>query len=156
MLFEGLELKDATSRIQEFERIYYSKKTPRVSKTLSGMMLSREYYRAQDFPNLVKINEEILKNEKDVVLRNLSGLNIIHIKLNQPKLDTIYLDDLFKKLDNRKNPFLNVVREKKGIYYIKQNEKEKAKEVFDGLLSVENSDENLKNRINDYIKVMEL
>ncbi|MDR0572117.1 MAG: hypothetical protein LBG48_04670 [Rickettsiales bacterium] len=153
-LFEIREIQDTNERIQKLDELYYSKRIPKTSKTLFGINLAQEHYRRNGIKRFLEINEEIFSVEKDGVLKNIAGLNILHVKLNEQKLDVEYLEKLFKKLEREKSPFLNVVLEKKGVFYLRQNETKKAKDIFEGLLRDPKNDENFKDRIKEYLEVL--
>jgi tetratricopeptide (TPR) repeat protein len=153
-LFEILEIQDNTTRLERMEKLYYDKGIPKISKGLCGMKLSQEYFKIKNIKNFIKINEEIMNFEKDIVFKNITGLNILYIKLNEDNMDVDYLEKLFSKLENKKNPFLNVVREKKAVFYLKQGKKEEAIGIFNDLILDNSNDSNFKNRIRDYIKTL--
>jgi hypothetical protein len=153
-LFDILDIQDYAGRVDRMERLFYDKKTPRVSRTLCGIKLSQEYHKRKDMKNFVKINEEIMGYEKDAVFRNISGLNILHTKLNEENMDVDYLEKLFLKLENKKNPFWDVVLEKKAIFYLRQGKKEEAKNIFNSLLLNDSVDDNFRSRIKDYMRTL--
>jgi tetratricopeptide (TPR) repeat protein len=153
-LFEILAVEDNFVRIDKMEKLYRNKKIPKISKTLCGIKLSREYYKMGNLGGFIMVNEEIMKRENDPVFKNVSGLNLLHVKLNEEVTDVDYLEKLFVILENKKNPFLNVVLEKKAIFYIKQGKKEEAREIFNGLLLDDSNDIDFKNRIKNYIKIL--
>ncbi|MDR2760824.1 MAG: hypothetical protein LBB09_03185 [Rickettsiales bacterium] len=152
-LLEILASADS-SRVSAMEELYRDKKIPQKSKTLVGMKLSWEYYRKKNPIGFLEINENILAREKDPVLKNIAGLNILFVRLNEPQLDAPRIEELFKKLENKKNPFLNVVREKKAIFLMKQGNRAAAEKIFDELLLEKTGNKATRDRIEDYKKIL--
>jgi tetratricopeptide (TPR) repeat protein len=147
-------VEDNFARLDKMEKLYHSKKIPKISKTLCGIKLSQEYYKRGNLEGFITVNEEIMKREKDPVFKNVSGLNLLHVKLNEETTDVDYLEKLFVILENKKNPFLNVVLEKKAIFYIKQGKKDEAREIFNSLLLDNSNDDDFKTRIKNYMKIL--
>jgi predicted negative regulator of RcsB-dependent stress response len=153
-LLEILEITDNQERVRKIEEGYNSKGIPEISKTMFSIRLSREYYRMGNNTKFIEVNENILKTEKDEVLRSIAILNILHIKLNEQKLDVEYLEKLFKKAEHKKNPFLNIIMEKKAVFYLRRGEKEMAENIINTLLQNEFYDDNSRSRIEKYKYVL--
>jgi hypothetical protein len=157
---------------KNLEYLYEKKDVPRISKTLAGIILASEYGRIDarnktiDVANkdnnkninthrdkIIDIYSDIFFKEKDTYFKYYAGLNLLILKINDKKQDIREIDDLIKKMENKKNPLLDLVLEQKALFFIKQNKKDEAKNILDGLLKKEINAE-FSNRINHIYKLL--
>lgn len=151
-IFESLVSEET---IANLEKLYSDKNIPKISKTLAGLSLVREY--TKDFENddkIAKIYEDILDSEDDIYLKYYSGLNLLILKLNNKNTDNAYLENLFSKLENEENPLLDMVKEQKILFLIKNGSYDNAKKIIDGMLSDDKISTSFKDRIKIYMDYM--
>ena len=137
--------------IEELEKIYNNKSTPRISKTFAGIKLIEEL---TDNEKIKDIYKEIFENEKDVFFKSYAGLNLITILINEENFDEKYINELFSILDNGKNPLQDLVLEQKVIFLIKQDNKNEAKTIVNNLLRRNADNANTVERLNKYVEIL--
>lgn len=147
-IFESLASGEA---IANLEKLYNDKNIPKISKTLAGLSLVKEYTKNSENDKIAKIYEDILDNEDDIYLKYYSGLNLLILKLNGKNTDNTYLENLFSKLENEENPLLDMVKEQKVLFLIKNGNYDDAKKIIDGMLSNDKISTSFKDRIRIYL-----
>lgn len=147
-IFESLASGEA---IANLEKLYSDKNIPKISKTLAGLSLIKEYTKNSENDKIAKIYEDILDNEDDIYLKYYSGLNLLILKLNGKNTDNTYLENLFSKLENEENPLLDMVKEQKVLFLIKNGSYDDAKKIIDGMLSNDKISASFKDRIRMYL-----
>ena len=151
-IFESLSSQEV---IADLEKLYNDENIPRVSKTLTGLNLVKEYAKKLENEKIAKIYEDILNNEGDTYLKYYSGLNLLILRLNDDNIDNTYLENLFSKLENEENPLLEMVKEQKILFLIKNGGYDDTRKIIDDLLSNDEVNSSFKNRIkiySDYIR----
>ena len=137
--------------IEELEKIYNNKSTPRISKTFAGIKLIEELTDNEKIKNIYK---EIFENEKDKFFKNYAGLNLITMLINEENFDEKYVNELFSILDNGKNPLQDLVLEQKVILLIKQTHNDEAKTIINNLLRRNGDNANTVERLNKYVEIL--
>ena len=130
--------------------MYNDENIPRISKTLTGLNLINEYTKNLDNKNVTKIYEDILDNEDDIYLKYYSGLNLLILKLNDETIEDKYIQELFNRLENEENPLIDMVKEQKILFLIKNGSYDDAKKIIDSILSNEDVNISFKDRIKIY------
>ena len=146
-IFESLVSKES---ITELEKLYNDENIPRISKTLTGLNLINKYTKNLDNKNVTKIYEDILDNEDDIYLKYYSGLNLLILKLNDETIEDKYIQELFNRLENEENPLIDMVKEQKILFLIKNGSYDDAKKIIDSILSNEDVNISFKDRIKIY------
>ena len=138
---------DGNNKIEELERIYNNKSTPRISKTFAGLKLVEEL---TDNIKIKNIYLEIFENEKEIFFKNYAGLNLLVMAINEENMDDKYITELFSELDNGKNPLQDVVLEQKIIFLVKQGNKGEAKTILNNLIRKNSNRIDVLERLNKY------
>ena len=146
-IFESLVSKES---ITELEKLYNDENIPRISKTLTGLNLINEYTKNLDNKNVTKIYEDILDNEDDIYLKYYSGLNLLILKLNDETIEDKYIQELFNRLENEENPLIDMVKEQKILFLIKNCNYDDTKKIINNILSNEDVNISFKDRIKIY------
>lgn len=143
-----------SQEIQEnLEKIYKDKSIPSISKTFAGLCLINIYKQNNNYKDIIKIYNDILNNENNLFFKNYAGLNLLIIKLNDSNKDIKEIKSLIKKLENKKNPLINLVLEQKALFLIDQNKKEEAQKILNDL-AIKNIDKELLNRVNQQLLIL--
>lgn len=138
---------DGNNKIEELERIYNNKLTPRISKTFAGLKLVEEL---TDNIKIKNIYLEIFENEKEIFFKNYAGLNLLVMAINEENMDDKYITELFSELDNGKNPLQDVILEQKIIFLVKQGNKGEAKTILNNLIRKNSNRIDVLERLNKY------
>lgn len=136
------------NKIEELEKIYNDNSIPRISKTFAAFSLVDLYDNDDDKKNVLK---EIYQNERDLFFKNYAGLILLTLEVSKKDYDKDYINLLITELDNKNNPLINLFLEQKGLFFVKENKKDEARQIFATLL-LSNENEDFKNRINIYLE----
>lgn len=137
--------------IEELEKLYKNNDIPSISKTLTGINLIGQYTgNSENKERIIQIYNDIFDGEKDLYLKYYSGLNLLIFMLNDKTVSDKKIEELFSKLENEKNPLLNLVKEQKILFFIKLKKYTEAKNLLDNLSLNKNLNRYFKEKLNYY------
>lgn len=137
--------------IEELEKLYKNNDIPSISKTLTGINLIGQYTgNSENKERIIQIYNDIFDSEKDLYLKYYSGLNLLIFMLNDKTVSDKKIEELFSKLENEKNPLLNLVKEQKILFFIKLKKYTEAKNLLDNLSLNKNLNRYFKEKLNYY------
>lgn len=150
-LFEIMSIENSQDRIKELNKIFNSEKSKETAKNFAGLQLAQEYAELKNEEKMIDVYTRLFNTSKDEYVKNLAGINVLIAKINAETLNKDEIAKLLTELENKKNPFIDLVIEQKAIFYIKQNNTEEAKKIISKLLEKENLEVNLRDRLRMYM-----
>lgn len=139
----------------KLKELYSDTNLPQTTKSFAGLNLAKYYKKNNKFTEARGIYEEIYKNEKDLFIKDLSGLNLLSLYISDEYSEN-KISTLFNELNKAQNPLINLTIEQYSLYLLEKNNKEEAKEMFKLILKDENLSGTLLGRIMEYNKIYKL
>ncbi len=131
--------------------LYNNNKINQKNRTFVGFALAKAYKKQNNMLEAEKIYFQIFTNEEDQFLKNLAGLNILSL-LIEDNSDQKRIEQMYTSLNNNKNSLLDLVKEQYALYNFKNGRKQEAVQLLKSIKRTQ-INSGLIERISEYQKV---
>lgn len=122
--------------------------------SMAGMKLANLYRINGEPEKAIGTYGEIYRKEKDIFMRDLAGLSMLNIMINQAD-ESSYdnIERLYQELKNSQNPLLPLVMEQYAMFEIQRGNISEAMEVLRNIMRLDNVDGETADRVDRLLSI---